>query len=467
MTPYRRKIIPNMWLDYKRGLRGPTDGRFRLRWMGWSPATLAILAATGGSLRAQPPMLSRVAVVQAEHRVVPVTVTLVGTTKPYTRSNIASEVAGIVEAIPVIEGQRVEAGSLVCQLRDDVRRMALEQAERRLGELQAQLAQLEAGSRKEEIAAAAAELGEAQAIEEKWRLELARISSLRERNQASDKEYNDTVAEEKAARQRGARARAAYDLVLAGPRVEQIEQARYAVRAQEVAVRLLRYDLEQTRIRAPFAGAVTRRDTEVGQWLPAGGPVLELIELDRILVRVDVPESAVFALSAGDRITVIVEALDHTLEGVVERIVPQADERARTFPVDVLLDNSAGQLKSGMFVRAIVPAGPAVESIIVPRDAILQRAGAQYVVIVAPPPQGQGHMAVPVPVKLGASLGSWVAVSATMLQPGVPVAVKGHDRVYGPQPVEPVPARVDPPTARASTATRPAGITTGTATAPL
>ena len=424
----------------------------------------AILALTAGSLQAQPPRVPSVAVVPAEHRVVPVTVTLVGTTKPYTRSSIAAEVAGIVEAIPVIEGQRVEAGSLVCELRDDLRRMALEQAERRLGELQAQLAELEAGSRKEEIARAAAELAEAQAIEEKWRLELVRISSLRERNSASDKEYNDTVAEEKAARQRTVRAKASYDLVVAGPRVEQIEQARYAVRAQEVAVRQLRYDLEQTRIRAPFCGEVTRRDTEVGQWLPAGGPVLELIELDRILVRVDVPESAVFALSPGDRITVIVEALDRTLEGTVERIVPQAEERARTFPVDILLDNSAGRLKSGMFVRAIVPAGPAVESIIVPRDAIIQRAGAHYVVIVAPPPQGQGQMAVPVPVRLGASLGSWVAVSATMLQPGVPVAIKGHDRVYGPQPVEPVPGQVDPPTVRASATARSAA--TATATAP-
>jgi len=466
MTTIIRKINESNRLNLQRDCRGAACAGSPGGWPAWSPAMLAILAVVSGSLQAQPPMLPKVAVVRAEYRVVPVTVTLVGSTKPYTRSNVAAEVAGIVEAIPVIEGQRVEAGSLVCQLRDDVRRMALEQAERRLGELQAQLAQLEAGSRKEEIAAAAAELAEAQAIEEKWRLELARISSLRERNQASDKEYNDTVAEEKAARQRGARARASYDLVLAGPRVEQIEQARYAVRAQEVAVRLLRYDLEQTRIRAPFSGAVTRRDTEVGQWLPAGGPVLELIELDRILVGVDVPESAVFALSAGDRITVIVEALDRTLEGVVERIVPQADERARTFPVDVLLDNSAGRLKSGMFVRAIVPAGPAVESIIVPRDAILQRAGAHYVVIVAPPPQGQGQMAVPVPVKLGASLGSWVAVSATMLQPGVPVAVKGHDRVYGPQPVEPVPVQVDPPAAHASTATRPAAIATGTATAP-
>jgi hypothetical protein len=65
--------------------------------------------------------------------------------------------------------------------------------------------------------------------------------------------------------------------------------------------------------------------------------------------------------------------------------------------------------------------------------------------MVVPSPQGEGKMAIPTPVQTGATLGSWIAVKSPAVQPGVPVAVKGHNRVYGPEPVETAPGVVEPP----------------------
>ena len=73
-----------------------------------------------------------------------------------------------------------------------------------------------------------------------------------------------------------------------------------------------------------------------------------------------------------------------------------------------------------------------------PRDAVLHRQDADVVIMVVPSPAGEGHMGMPVPVELGAEADDWMAVRSSMLQAGVPVAIKGHDRVYGPQPVTPV-----------------------------
>jgi RND family efflux transporter MFP subunit len=197
-----------------------------------------------------------------------------------------------------------------------------------------------------------------------------------------------------------------------------------------------------------YDGYVVQKHTELGQWVNAGGPVVEFIDLETVLVRIDVPESAIQAAQVGRQVSVLVEALGETFRGKIKHVIPQADVRARTFPIEVELPNADHRLKGGMFVRARVPAGPTEESLVVPRDAVLLRQGSDLVVAVVPSPAGEGMMAMPVPVKLGAEVDDWVAVSGAMLQAGAPVAIKGHDRVYGPQPVQPVPA--DGPTSQPS-----------------
>jgi len=390
---------------------------------------------------AQPPPLV-VSFVPAEKRVVQATEPLVGSVEPYTRSLMASEVAGIVASMPVDEGDRVEAGTVVCQLRDRTARLAHAEAQARLEQLQAQLAELEAGTRPEEIAQAEAAKVEAAALSTKWTNELERITRLHQRAEAASlKEYNDTVAEHAAAKARLAQATAFYDEAVAGPRKEAIARARHAIAAQQQALERLAYDLAQTKIEAPFTGFVAKKFTEVGQWMTVGGDVVELIDLERVLVRVDVPERMISVMKVGELVPVSLDALGKTFRGRIKHVIPQADEKARTFPVEIELANPGNVLKSGMFVRARVPAGPMVESVVVPRDAVLQRGQTHFVVIVVPaPPPGQGSMAMPVPIQLGAEVDSWIAISSVTVQAGTSVVVKGHDRIYGPQPVQPQPA---------------------------
>ena len=400
---------------------------------------------------------TRVLVVPVENRVVPVALTLVGSIEPNTRSLVASEVQGIVEELKVREGDYVKKGEVLCRLRDTVRRWACEEAEAELQRLEQQLAELEAGTRREELERAKAEMEEAKVISERWARELERVEKLREQGSASLKEYNDTSADATAARQRFNQAKANYDLAVAGPRKEEIAQARFAVEARKALLGRLKYDLEQTAIRAPFDGYAIQKHTEVGQWVNAGGPVVEFIDLETVLVRIDVPESAIEAAQVGRQVSVLVEALGETFRGKIRHVIPQAEVRARTFPIEVELPNADHRLKSGLFVRARVPAGPTAESLVVPRDAVLRRQGTDLVVMVVPSPTGEGMLAMPVPVQVGVEVDDWVAVSATMLQAGVPVAVTGHDRIYGPQPVVPMPSGGPSAAAPANPASQPAG----------
>jgi multidrug efflux pump subunit AcrA (membrane-fusion protein) len=423
-------------------------------WMICAAAT-CIVAFCVAQLSAQMGGPTRLLVVNSKTAMVREVVPLVGSVEPYRRSTIASEVSGVVERMPVDEGDWLEAGAVICELRSTTRKLGLQQAEAALRQLQSQLDELEAGTRKEEVEAAQARMEEAAALAEKWEKELARIRKLRDRASASEKELNDVLAESMAASQRYRQAKAEYELAIAGPREEVIAQARYAVAAQKAQIELLEYNLAQATIRAPYDGYVVTKHAEVGEWVNAGGPVVEYIDLEAVLVRVHVPESMISAAEVGEQIPIQIDAIQKTVRGKIENIIPQADEKARTFPVEVKLENKSHELKGGMFARARLPAGPEVESIIVPRDAIIQRGDSHYVVMVGPPPMpgAEGDYGVPVPVKLGTDVGDWVAVQSPMLQAGAPVAVKGQDRIYGPMPVMAMPA--DSSGGRA--ATQPAG----------
>jgi HlyD family secretion protein len=393
-------------------------------------------------VRAAPgqPQMTRLAVVPAVEEEVPETITVVGTVRPMRRSVLGSEIAGLVKELRVEEGDRVEAGALICQLRDTTARLALDEARETVSQLEAALAELEAGTREEDVRSAKAAAEEAKALWENWKYERERIAGLERENAASPKEINDTIAELAAAEQRYRQAQAEYDKAVAGPRKEVIAQARFAVAAEGVKLQQLQDEFDKTTIEAPFTGFVTEKRTEVGEWIPLGGAVVELVELDAVLVRVMVPESAISFAKRGDPVRVRIDALRDVFTGTIKHIVPQADLAARTFPVEIEIPNPKYALKAGMFARATLPAGRTTKSIVVPKDALVNRAGNFMVVAAMPSPQGQGYMAMPVPVELGAEIGERVAVFAPQLRPGVPIAVRGQERVYGPSPAEIVPA---------------------------
>jgi multidrug efflux pump subunit AcrA (membrane-fusion protein) len=382
---------------------------------------------------------------KAEMRQLPYTLALVGTVEPFRRSTIGAEMAGLVTAMPLRQGDRAETGTVFCQLNDDLLARDLARAEARLAALRSRLEELERGTRPEVIARLRAELAAEAALAERWVFELGRVRRLQGENYANEREYQDALADQLAADSRRAAAQAELDEAVAGPRAEVIAQARHDVVEQEAVVARIRTEIEKTKIAAPFTGFVARRFAEVGNWMGVGGPVVELIDIERVLVRVDVPESAIAYATVGAPASVRIDALKEVFDGVIRHVIPQADEAARTFPVEIELPNPEYRLKAGMFARATVPAGPATEQLAVPADALIDNRGAIQVAMIVPGENGK--MAIPTPVTLGAVAGGWVAITSGNLPPGAEVATYGNERLVYPQPVKVVrtQAEVDAP----------------------
>lgn len=401
----------------------------------WSAMLVCVLSASRAD--GQMPAAS-VAVARAEIRPVPRVIEVVGSVEPVRRSIIGAEVAGLVAQMPVREGDWVEAGQLLCQLRDVSLRLGHRQAVAALGQLQARLDELRTGTRQTELRRLKAEMEEARATLDKWERELKRIRGLYEKTSASVKEYNDTYSDHAAATQRFAMAAARYDEGVEGPRPEEIAQAEQAVAAQQAVVDRLADQLAQTQIRAPYTGSVARLGREVAEWVPEGGEVVELIDLETVLVRVDVPESAISGVETGQPVWVYFDALKERLEGHVRHIIPQADRAARSFPVEIAFANADHHLLAGMFGRATIPLGQSEPQVVVPKDAIMDRQGTGYVVAVME--TAEGVMGIPTAVTRGASVDQWVAITSGNVAPGTEIVVRGNESIMVPTPVQVVPA---------------------------
>jgi len=394
---------------------------------------VGIVLAAAGSGRAQqgPTPVSVCPVVQRE---VASGQTFVGTVMPKRISIIGSAVAERVVAFPVNEGDRVKRGQPLARLRTQTLEIDLAAARAELELRKHELAELENGSRPEEITQARARVLSAKALMTLTETRLDRYQRLYKENQAAEDEVNLAVSSHDQAVQAHEEAKAGLALVVAGPRKEKIAQARARVQSQQEEIRRLQDQIERHTIVAPFDGYVVTEHTEVGQWLATGDPVVELAELDTVDVRVLVLEDYVRYLRVGTEARVTLGALPgRTFTGHVALIVPQADTRSRSFPVEVQLKNQemAGGilLKAGMFARVTLPVGRNAKALLVPKDALVLGGPTPtvYVFDANGDDPGKGKVR-PVSVVLGIASQGLIQVSG-QLKLGQQVVARGNERL--------------------------------------
>jgi multidrug efflux pump subunit AcrA (membrane-fusion protein) len=312
-----------------------------------SAAAITIMTLCAAVLAQQGPQ--PVVVAPIVERELPAAVRLVGSVRADRSGVVSAELAGLVAKLNVDVGQFVKAGEVLCELDRSLVELRLVEARGRLGALQADLDELLNGTRPEELKRWEAAAAEAEAIHKKWEFESKRIADLYSRNQSNDKERNDVEMEFIAAARRVAATQAQLEEARNGPRKETIARARADVAAAGAVVARYERDLNKTAIRAPFDGFISEKRTELGEWIEEGGPVCDLVNIETVRVRADVPESAVPFSRAGAAASVAIDALGKTFEGRITRVIPVANPAARTFPVEIDLPNAEHTLLPGMF----------------------------------------------------------------------------------------------------------------------
>ena len=335
--------------------------------------------------------------------------------------HIGSKVSGRIEAVLVREGQEVKQGDAIVRFERfdlDARRAdaaaALSQAESNLQknlqlarpeEIAAARAQAEAarmnyelarnGPRKQEIDAARAELEAAEADYTVAKITVERVARLVSDGVQSRQEYDNakSVFDRSAAQRDAARQR--LDLLLAGTRQEEIERAERlfkqaaanralvergarkedidAAKAQveraRAALQQIETQLAELEVKAPADAIIEVLQLRPGDLINPGSPVATLVEVDRLWVRVYVPEPELgYARAAqGKDVSVTVDTFgNEVFHGRVEQIASRGeftprniqtrDERDhQVFGLRVRLDNGARKLSAGMAADVTIP----------------------------------------------------------------------------------------------------------------
>lgn len=285
-----------------------------------------------------------------------------------TEAQLAFKIPGRVAERLVSEGERVTAGQLVARL-DDIEQkaeLALRRAE--LAAATAATAELEAGSRPEEIAAAEATVRSAEAERDRARLEFTRQQELLAKAAISHREFESAQAQLSVAEARVGETRERLKLVRTGPRAETILQARARVEQATAAVALAQARLDQTQLTSPLTGIVLAHGVEPGEFVSAGTAVATVADTANLWIRVYVNATDLNRVRHGQKVAVRTDAADgKTYEGTIAFIATDAEFTPKTvqtpkervklvFRLKVDVANPNDELKPGMPADVVIPA---------------------------------------------------------------------------------------------------------------
>jgi HlyD family secretion protein len=281
-------------------------------------------------------------------------------------SVLGFKVSGRIVALPVEEGQWVEAGAEIARVDDaDYRQqVSLDEANVRVKE--SNLALLEAGTRKQEIEAAEQSLADAQADLEQKQIDFERAKTLYAKDVIPAEQRDLAATALKRAQANAQRAKELRDKAVEGTRAEELTVARTGVQQAREAVQLSRIKLSYTVLRAPRAGVVLVRQAELGEVVAPGTPVVTLADLDDVWLRAYLPETDLGRIRLGQDAQVRTDSFPGKIyRGKIAFLAEKAEftpksvetHRERVtlvYRIKIDLENPSHELKPGMPADAVI-----------------------------------------------------------------------------------------------------------------
>jgi membrane fusion protein (multidrug efflux system) len=287
-------------------------------------------------------------------------------------ATIAAQVKGQVTEIRVKEGEAVEAGTVLLVIDPERREL--------------------------EVASAQAQLAEAQA-----ELAVAKRNYQRTKRLSKDNVASEARLDEDRTRE---------------------SLARSAANGAEARLGLARRALEDSTVSAPFSGLIARRHVSVGEYLSIGAALFDLVALDPIEVEFNLAEVDSSKVALGHPVEISIAPYpDETFAATVSMISPTIDPRTRTLRVKAELPNPDGRIRPGLFAHTDLGVSERLGVIVVPDDAVVQRADGAVVFRLDDSGRAERRL-----VETGVQLDGWVEVSSG-LSPGDVVVVRGQTRI--------------------------------------
>jgi len=318
-----------------------------------------------------------VSVVRTVRATIAEEITLTGNLRARRVSRLSPEVEGIIERVPVDDGDQIAQGQIVVTLNNELASIAksrtaaeVEEAQVRLGEARRRYTEL---------------------------TELAKQQHVPKTNVES--------------------AQAEINIAHAG-----LAQARAADRRTQAL-------LDRHTVRAPFDGLVKEKLVEIGQWVETNSALVELVETRFLRLEAPVPQFYFGRVKPGTRVMIRFDSLpEQVFEAAITTTIPVSDSAARTFPVRIDLANEQGLLAPGMSARVILQIEDDTNrtALIVPQDAVVRRPDGTATVWTIKIEDGITK-AEPREIQTGRIYRNNIEVLSGDLEPGAQVVVRGNE----------------------------------------
>jgi len=346
------------------------------------------------------------------------TVTVNGTLAAYDRVTVGMKVPGRLQTITVDLGSVVHKGQSVAQLEQQDYKLRVQQNEAALAQARARLGLSPDGADDRITAEQTGTVRQAKAVLDDTKLKRDRAAKLVEQGVVSRAELDTADSDYKVALSR-------YQDAL-----EEIRnrQGLLAQRRSELA--LAKQQLADTIVYAPMDGVVQEKKASVGEYLASGAPVVDLVRINPLRLRAEVPERESHNIRNGQSVRVTVEGDPNSYLGYIKRLSPTISEQNRVLAVEADVPNN-GSLRPGAFVRAEIVTNQSNMAVTVPTNAIVTFAGIDKVIVVEDGKAVEKVVTVGrrgsdwVEIKAGVNVGQTVVVDPGNLQTGQAVTGVG------------------------------------------
>lgn len=238
---------------------------------------------------------------------------------------VAAPLSGTLLQLTVERGAEVARDAPLFTLESEQERAARAEAESRVRQAQAALANLEKGRRPPEIAAVRAQLAQAQASLRQSEADLVRTQKLVADKFLPPQKRDESIATRDRDRARVAELSQQVQIANLPARSDEIAAANAEVKAATDALAQAQWRVAQKSQVAPAAGLVIDTLYRVGEWVPAGAPIVSLLPPANVKIRFYVPEPIVGTLRIGDAVDVRCDGCGAPINAKIRFIAPQAE----------------------------------------------------------------------------------------------------------------------------------------------
>ncbi len=348
----------------------------------WLVATIFVSSSTPAFLIAQTPNAARVTVVEVTEQRLVERLDLTGTVNAERSASLSPRASGLVSKMHVDAGHKVKAGQPLL-------------------ELDAALAEASAAQARSAVTAAETQLAETKRLAQEG-IRLAKTQAVPQ-SEVEARQSAVAIAE------------------------SELGELKAVVQERE---ELLRRHI----LPAPFDGVISRKDTELGEWVETGDTVFALVDTDHLRLDVQAPQEWFHAIPDSAEAVINPGGTEDTqLKATVRAKIPVQNAVSRTFLILLDVEDPNHRLGPGMSASATFSVSSDRNALVVPRDAIVRLSDGSVKVWVV-----EGNPDAPIAqarnVALGRASGDFVEIREGV-DPGEHVVIRGNEGLRSGQPL--------------------------------